>query len=123
MKRLFWVSVGVGVTVYVMTKGRKVVKQYAPEAVVERATEQASSVVSVASDAAGGLWSDFKSAFAEREEELRSALLADSQGSVEELKARHAASSKKKAAPSGPPPSAKDFPDIDPIEQELGYSF
>lgn len=123
MKRLFWISVGVGATVYVMTKGRKAVKRYAPEAVVDRATEQASSFVHLATDAAGGMWSDFKSAFAEREDELRSALLAETQGSVEELKARHAAHTKKKNAPSGPPASAKDFPDIDPIEQELGYSF
>lgn len=123
MKRLFWISVGVGVTVYVMTKGRRVVKQYAPEAVVERATEQASTFMSATSDAAGGFWTDFKSAFAEREEELRSALLAETQGSVEELKAHRAAASKKKAAPTGPPASADDFPDVDPIEQELGYSF
>lgn len=123
MKRLFWVSIGVGITVYVMSKGRKVVKQYAPEAVIDRASEQASAFTAAASSAAGGFLHDFKAAFAERESELTDALLADTQGSVHDLKARRAEAVRNKNRPQYTDAKASDFPDVDPEEQDLGYSF
>lgn len=123
MKRLFWVGTGVALTVFVMVKGRKMVLQYTPEAVAERATQQASEFTARAGSAAGGFLADFKSAFAERESDLMASLLAETQGSVDELRARRAAHSRSKNENTGPHASAADFPDIDPEEQELGYSF
>ena len=128
MKRLFWVGTGVALTVFVIVKGRKIVLRYTPEAVAERATAQAADFSQRATSAAGGFLADFKSAFAEREEDLMRSLLAETQGSLEELKARHAAR-KTQSTPHAnadltkPPATAADFPDIDPEEQELGYSF
>jgi hypothetical protein len=115
MSRLFWVGTGVALTVFVIVKGRKIVLQYTPEAVAERATAQAADFTSRATEAAGGLWNEFKEAFSEREAELKSSLLAETQGSLADLRARREASK--------PRPTAADFPDVDPVEDELGYSF
>lgn len=123
MKRLFWVGTGVALTVFVMVKGRKIVLQYTPEVVAERAASQATAFTARAGDAAGGFLADFKAAFAERENDLMSSLLAETQGSVADLRARRAAANQAKYASNGPRASAADFPDIDPEEQELGYSF
>ncbi|MFD2839660.1 hypothetical protein ACFSYH_03650 [Populibacterium corticicola] len=123
MRRLFWIGTGVALTVFVMVKGRKIVLQYTPEAVAERATAQAADFSQRATEAATGFLADFKSAFAEREQDLMSALSSETQGSVEDLRERRAAAARTKGAPAGPPPTAADFPDIDPEEQELGYSF
>ncbi|WP_435299982.1 hypothetical protein [Timonella sp. A28] len=112
-------------TVFVMVKGRKIILQYTPEAVAERATAQATEFSERATAAAGGFAREFKSAFAERERELMSYLLAETQGDVEDLKARRAASRSggQHAAGSSVPGRVEDFPDVDPEEQELGYSF
>ena len=122
MKRLFWVGTGVALTVFVMVKGRKMVLKYTPEAVAQRASAQASEFSGRASSAVGGFWGEFRDAFAECEAELKSALLAETQGTLEDVKARRA---KKTDGwdPSKPRPTAADFPDIDPVEDELGYSF
>lgn len=123
MKRLFWVGTGVALTVFVMVKGRKMVLQYTPEAVAERATAQATEFSHRAGSAAGGFVSDFKAAFAEREQDLRASLLAETQGSLDELRAKRAAAQRAKNASPASNATAADFPDIDPEEQELGYSF
>ncbi len=109
-------------TVFVMVKGRKIVLQYTPEAVAHRATTQAADFTARTTSALGGFMSDFKAAFAEREEDLMNSLLADTQGSVDDLRARRAANARH-AASTGPTATAADYPDIDPIEQDLGYSF
>ncbi|WP_029069736.1 hypothetical protein [Jonesia quinghaiensis] len=115
MKKIFWIGTGVALTVLVYTKGRKVVRRYAPEAVAERVGHQAADFAERADAAAHGFIHDFTTAFHSRQDELMAALLADTQPSVDELRARHAA---RKASPR-----AEDFPDVDPIEEELGYSF
>lgn len=123
MKRLFWVGTGVALTVFVMVKGRKMALQYTPEAVAERATAQATEFSQRAGSAAGGFVSDFKAAFAEREQDLKASLLAETQGSLDELRAKRAAAQRAKNASPTSTATAADFPDIDPEEQELGYSF
>lgn len=72
MRRLFWVGVGVAVTVVVLRRGRAVVEQYVPAG---------------ATDAVGGALAlgtalrtareDFRSGVAEREAELLEALVGD----------------------------------------------
>jgi DNA-binding protein len=72
MKRLFWVGVGVGLTVVVVRYGRKLVAQYVP-ADARRALDTAAKVTRTAR----GLRAEFAAGVAEREAELRHALLGD----------------------------------------------
>ena len=69
IRRLFWVSVGVGVTVYVLTKANKansVLSRFTPDGVSESLTNVASSIRQAASD--------LKEAMAEHEQALTQAL-------------------------------------------------
>jgi len=70
VRRLFWVGVGVGVTVVAIRYGRRLVAQYVPRDAAE-ALDTATRVAR----AARGLRQEFVAGLSEREQELREALL------------------------------------------------
>ncbi|QGQ19382.1 hypothetical protein GC089_09235 [Cellulomonas sp. JZ18] len=80
MKRLFWVGVGVALTVAAVRNGRRVVETWAPAGTVE--TVEGVSRVSRALHAARN---DFRAGVAAREAELLEALVGDVD--VDELRA------------------------------------
>ncbi|SDC22007.1 hypothetical protein SAMN05216410_1412 [Sanguibacter gelidistatuariae] len=144
MARLFWVGTGVALTVVVVIKGRQIIHRYAPAAVVDRATATAAATGSALSDAATHFLSDFRAARDERARELADALLAPTQGSVEDLQARRRAydadAARDDAGRHGPGRHADDseratraryavdndnapIQDDDSDDDELGYSF
>lgn len=131
MRRIFWIGTGVALTVFVMVKGRQVISRYTPSALTERVGEQASEFGDRAGEAATGFLADFRAAATERETELRDSLLADSQGSLDDLQKRRDAYQGDHAGPlrrdrrAGTKfsPGAQKFVDDDSEDDELGYSF
>ena len=123
MSRLFWLGTGVALTVVVVVKGRRVVRRYAPATLVDQATATAQATGSALSDAASRFLDDFRSARDERAEQLSDSLLARTQGSVDDLRARRDATSRPGAARPGArgPGRHSDLEDTD--DDELGYSF
>ena len=115
IRRLFWVGVGVTVTVVVIRRGRKIVAQYAPQSVVDRAERLAHRAGDRAESFVGTFRSEFSTARAAREAELTAALLAEGQPHPDDVRARRA------QAPAGR--HAAEAPEVDPDEAELGYSF
>ncbi|MCA5894666.1 hypothetical protein LEP48_15105 [Isoptericola sp. NEAU-Y5] len=125
-RRLFWVGVGVVVTVVVIQRGRKVVAQYAPEAVVERAERAAQDAGRRAETFLGAFRGEFTEARRRREAELTAALLAEGQPDPEDVRASglsprdvRAGTHPRHAARAPRDPQAE----IDADEAELGYSF
>ena len=118
IRRLFWVGVGVTVTVVVIRQGKKAVAHYAPEAVVDRAGRIAQDASRRAEGFVATFRTEFASARAEREAELTAALLADGQPHPDEVRARRAGTASGRHAAGA---SAVDG--IDSDEAELGYSF
>lgn len=139
MARLFWVGTGVVLTVVVVVKGRQIIHRYAPAAVVDRASASAVSTGAALTDAAGHFLADFRAARDERAAELADALLAQTQGSVEDLRARrdaYDAGPGRHSASSGPAAGSSaaarekatraryaPLDDDDSDDDELGYSF
>ncbi|MEP7763971.1 hypothetical protein [Sanguibacter sp. 25GB23B1] len=121
MARLFWVATGSVATIAVIVKARAAVRRYAPATLVDRATATAQSTSENLHAAAGSLLSDFRAARDEREKQLSDALLAPTQGSTDDLRARR----ERAAARAGDRETARtyaaDVEDID--DEELGYSF
>lgn len=81
MRRLFWVGVGVALTVVVVRNGRRIAEAYLPEGttdVVDGATRLTRAVATARSQFAAG--------FAEREAALRHELVGDAD--VDELRAQ-----------------------------------
>lgn len=70
MRRLFWIGVGVGVTVLVVRHGHRLVERYVPK---DAAT--ALSTATKVTRTARGVLDEFSAGLAEREKELRDALL------------------------------------------------
>lgn len=79
IRRLFWVGVGVAVTVVVIHKGRQVVARYTPEAVSERAAAAVDDAGVRLSQMARTFRSEFTTARAEREAELMASLRGELQ--------------------------------------------
>lgn len=130
MARLFWVGTGVVLTVVVVVKGRQVIRQYAPAAVVDRASATATATGSALSEAAGHFMADFRAARDERAAQLADALLATTQGSVEDLQARRDAydaapgrSSGRHSSEAATRARYAAIDDDDSVDDELGYSF
>lgn len=123
IRRLFWVGVGVTITVVVIRQGRRVVARYTPEAVADRA----SALGRTASRRTGTFVTSFRQEFGTareaREAELVAALLAEGQPHPDDVRAaRHAAHGRHAAAPGAA--SADDVEAaIAADEDELGYSF
>ncbi|MBI9115342.1 hypothetical protein [Sanguibacter suaedae] len=118
MARLFWVGTGAALTVAVVLKGRQVARRYAPAALVDRATESVSTGRDALGAAAGGFMVDFRAARDSRAAELEEALLAPTQGTAADLRARRDSSRDRATAAR----YAADH-DQDDDEDTLGYSF
>ncbi|PZR52747.1 hypothetical protein DNL40_10245 [Xylanimonas oleitrophica] len=119
MRRLFWVGVGVAVTVVVYRRGRKVVQQYMPASVAERAEQAAQDLGERADSFVQEFRVQFTQARARREAELTAALLADGQPDPEQTRAARATGAR---GGLGQPSRAAGGP-VDDDEAELGYSF
>lgn len=124
IRRLFWVGVGVTITVVVIRQGRRVVARYTPEAVADRASELGRT----ASRRTGTFLTSFRAEFGAardaREAELVAALLAEGQPHPDQVRAARRSAHGRHAAPATSAAAAVD-PDaqIEAEEDELGYSF
>lgn len=74
VRRVFWIGVGAGVTVFAVVKVRKYLRQASPEALGQRVRQTAVSV----GDSVREFTATVRAAMAEREAELRAALDAQS---------------------------------------------
>lgn len=119
IRRLFWVGVGVTVTVVVIRQGRRVVARYTPEAVADRATELGRAASRRTGTFLGSFRSEFTAARDAREAELVAALLAEGQPHPDDVRATREASRGRHAARGGADAEAQ----IEADEDELGYSF
>lgn len=139
MKRLFWVAVGVGLTVVVIRKASELRERYNPPAVVDRAvkgaTAQATTVLGRVREAAGAFGDDLADARDRREAELHAALAAegrapadrtDARGQARHLREQARTAARWGAEPVDPASSGGDYPGrttrIDD-EDDLPYSF
>lgn len=102
MRRVFWIGVGVGLTVVVVTQGRKMVARYAPSSVVDRSMGAVDDAGARTLAFVRAFREEFPDARARREAELTGSLLAEGQQAPEHARARHRR---------------------DDDEDELGYSF
>jgi hypothetical protein len=80
IRRLFWVGVGVTVTIVVIRKGRQVVARYTPEAVSERAVAAVDDAGARLGTMARTFRTEFTTARAEREAELMASLRGELPG-------------------------------------------
>ena len=127
IRRLFWVGVGVTVTVVVIRQGRKVVARYAPEAVVDRAEKAAQDAGRRAETFVATFRREFTQARSAREAELTAALLAEGQPDPDDVRASGLRARDLRGGGTGHPRHAAPAPDpeaeIAADEAELGYSF
>ena len=91
MRRVFWVGVGVAVTVVVVVKGRQVVARYAPASLVNQATDQVNTLGEKATSFARTFREEFRTARDAREAELLASLLAEGQPDPQDVRAARAA--------------------------------
>ena len=117
MRRVFWVGVGVAITVVVVVRGRKILARYAPASLVDQATAQVNGLGERVVHLARDFRTEFTVARDARERELMAALLAEGQEDLDAVRARRA--SGRHARPAGADP----FDDTDDVEDLLGYSF
>ena len=136
MKRLFWLAAGAAAAAVALHQLRRAAEEHPAARLVEKAvdsgiakaSEAAAAVASRATEAARGFVDDYRTASDERARELRDALLAETQGSEEELRARRdtARSAKARARESGEAAAWRRDVDRDEYagdEAELGYEF
>jgi hypothetical protein len=128
IRRLFWVGVGVTITVVVVRRGKKLVAQYAPEAVVERAGRTAQDVGQRAETFVDAFRSEFTTARARREAELTAALLAEGQPGPDDVRASGLSASTVRSARRAAVGRHASVPrdveaEIAADEADLGYSF
>ncbi|GAA1855602.1 hypothetical protein [Myceligenerans crystallogenes] len=87
--RLFWVGVGVVVTVVVIRRGRRLAEQYTPANLAARAGARAVDAADAGAvrlaRGARGFAGDFRRARAAREAELMRSLLSDGAGGTYDL--------------------------------------
>ena len=74
LKKVFWFSVGIGVGVFVVVKGRQYLRRATPAAVQERVTKSVSTAATGAGERLTAFITDARAAMAEREAELRDTL-------------------------------------------------
>lgn len=123
MRRLFWIGVGVGLTVVVVRYGRKLVAQYVPADAA-----QAFDTAAKATRTARGVLGDFRVGLAERETELRAALLGED-ADLAEIKAKGRAAwaelrgSHGSAAQHRPAPSSWASGPLEDPDDDDGYAF
>ena len=70
MRNLFWLLVGVGLTVFVVVKGKELYRKLTPAGVAEQVEQQGKKAAASFGDFVG----TFRAAMAEREAELRTEL-------------------------------------------------
>ena len=70
MRNLFWLLVGVGLTVFVVLKGKELYRKLTPAGVAEQVEQQGKKAAASFGDFVG----TFRAAMAEREAELRTEL-------------------------------------------------
>jgi hypothetical protein len=109
IRRLFWVGVGVVVTVVIYRQGRKLVRRYVPASVAERAEQVVHDAAERTQDAVADFRETFTQARARRESELMAALLAEGQSPDESRAARF--------------PRVEQARRPEDDEAEFGYSF
>jgi hypothetical protein len=119
MRRVFWVGVGVAITVVVVVRGRRILARFAPASLVDQATEQVNGLGEKVVEIARDFRTEFTLARDAREQELMAALLAEGQEDPAEVRARRAAGRHARPAGDGSDP----FDDTDGVEDLLGYSF
>ena len=79
MRRLFWIGVGIAITVVVYYKGRKVVQRYLPKSVAQRVATASSSAKEQTQSFLRDFRDEFTQARKAREAELIAALAAKDQ--------------------------------------------
>ena len=121
MARLFWVATGSVATVVVFVKVRGLVRRYAPATLVDRAAATAQATGENLQEVAGSFLSDFRAARDERAQQLADALLASTQGTVDDLRARRDRASTRENDRATARAYSTDPEDAD--DDELGYSF
>lgn len=119
MRRVFWIGVGVAITVVVVVRGKKIIARYAPASLVDQATEQVNGLGEKVVEIARDFRTEFAVARDAREKELMAALLAEGQEDPDAVRARR--SSARHARGAGP--GSDPFDDTDDVEDLLGYSF
>jgi len=112
MRRVFWVGVGVAITVVVVVKGRQVIARYAPASLVDQATDQVNSIGEKATSFVSVFREEFRTARDAREAELLASLLAEGQPDPDDVRAARAARRERAGDPG-----------VDDDEDLLGYSF
>ncbi|MCL2466616.1 MAG: hypothetical protein FWF02_01980 [Micrococcales bacterium] len=112
-RRLFWVAVGVGLTVVVIHKGR----QWYAQVVPEPAAGAVDTAISVSRGVRGAL-EQFRAGRDEKEAELMAALIGDRD--VDELKATARQRKQRLARQFA---DWSDQPTEDPEDDAAGYSF
>ena len=112
MRRVFWVGVGVAITVVVVVKGPQVIARYAPASLVDQATDQVNALGEKATGFVAVFREEFRTARDAREAELLAALLAEGQPHPDDVRAARAARRERTGSP-----------DLDDDEDLLGYSF
>lgn len=98
MRRLFWMGVGAAGAVVLARRAKAAVRRFTPEGVAEQASDAGRRVTDALRDAV----TDFRTARAERETELVTALLAEPEGgTVAERRAARASAGATPARPTG----------------------
>lgn len=136
MRRLVWVAVGIGGTLYAVRKSQQLRARYSPPAVVGRAVddlgERASTFAERVRASVTSFGDDLRSAAAEREQQLGAALLAPGQDAPEgsARQARRDREQARTAARWGAEPArGRAVPGQDPrvddddVDGDLPYSF
>jgi hypothetical protein len=120
-RRLFWIAVGVVVTVVAYQQGRKLYRRYVPASVADKAEQVVQDAAKRTHSAVAEFRAEFADARERREKELMAALLADGQDSAVQHGSETAG-----VRPGFARRSERgytDFADDDTDEAELGYSF
>ena len=119
MRRIFWMGVGVTVTVLVIRKGKQMRAKYSPPAIVHRALDDLEQRTDALGGrlvyAARGFTTDVKVAMTRREGELRGAVLSHGQQDPDDVRRARAAA--KEAFPGDTGPFLTEDDD------DLPYSF
>lgn len=130
MRRLFWIGVGVTVTIVAVRKYRELKAHYSPPAVVERAAqglgEKADDLRTRIGAGVHGFGGDLRAGMERREAQLREAILSEGQTRPEATRARRAAAAGSHAAGSqdARPRAWQERDAEDPSDDDdLPYSF
>jgi hypothetical protein len=123
MKRLFWVGIGVGLTVVAVRYGRRLATRYVPADAAS-----ALGAATTAARTARGVLGEFAAGVAEREQELRTALLGEG-ADLDDISAKGRAAwaelrgSRGPAARRRPVPPTWSSDQLEDPDDDDGYAF